>query len=236
MPGTRAKAGAWSAWAVHAYTATGVVWAFLAAQSVYRGDLRLAFLWLFVAVFVDSTDGWFARRARVQERLPGFSGPKLDDIVDYLTFVFVPALIVARVPLVPANWVLPVAAAMLLSSAFGFVSADAKSGDHFFTGFPSYWNIVVLYLVALQVSPVFNAAILLVLAGLVFVRIGYVYPTRTATWQVLTITLGGIWSLLMLLLILQLPSAPRWIAWASLFFPAYYLLLSIWLQLQRRRV
>jgi phosphatidylcholine synthase len=224
---------AWTAWAVHAYTATGAVLAFLAAQSVVNSEWRRAFLWLFAAVLVDATDGWLARLARVQKRLPHFSGAKLDDIVDYLTFVFVPALIVWRADLVPAAWSLPIAAAMLLSSAYGFVSPDAKTQDQFFTGFPSYWNIVALYLFVFRLAAVYNVAILLVLAGLVFVRIGYIYPTRTTTLRNVTLVLCGVWGVMMLALILNLPDAPASLAWLSLFFPVYYVALSI--VLHRRR-
>ena len=223
------------AWLVHAYTGTGAILAFFAAQAAMTGHLRAAFLWLFVAVLVDSSDGLLARAARVQERLPNFSGQKLDDIIDYLTFVFVPALIVWHAGLVTQPWLMPVIAAMLLSSLFGFVSEDAKTDDHFFTGFPSYWNIVVLYLVVLALSPIVNAVILLLLSGLVFVRIGYVYPTRTATLRTLTISLGLIWSVTMLVLVLQLPTPQRWLAWLSLFFPAYYTALSFVLHSQRVR-
>ena len=221
------------AWAVHAYTAMGAVWAFLAAQSVVDGNWRLAFLWLFVAVLVDSTDGWFARFARVHERLPQFLGSKLDDIVDYLTFVFVPALIVWRADLVPVGWSLPVAAVMLLSSAYGFASADAKAPDQFFTGFPSYWNIAVLYLFVFGLPPIYNATILLMLAALVFVRIGYIYPTRTTAWRTVTLTLCSLWGVLMLVLILRLPTPSRTLACLSLFFPSYYVLLSVALHRQR---
>src|SRR5947209_1140909 len=133
----------WSAWAVHFYTATGAVMAFLATREVFAGDLRMAFVWLFTALVVDSSDGTLARLAHVHERLPHFSGEKVDDLVDYLTFVFVPALIVWRADLVPAGWGLAVVAAMLLSSAYGFASADAETADCFFTGFPSFWNVVV---------------------------------------------------------------------------------------------
>ncbi len=223
----------WPAWAVHAYTAIGAVSAFVAAQAVVDEKWRLAFLWLFVAVLVDSTDGWLARLARVQERLPHFSGARLDDIVDYLTFVFVPALIVWRADLVPAGWSLPVAAAMLLSSAYGFVSADAKTPDQFFTGFPSYWNIVVLYLFVFELPPLYNAIVLFVLAALVFVRIGYVYPSRTLAWRTVTLTLCTLWGVVMLVLILRLPNPPRSLAWLSLFFPIYYVALSFVLHRQR---
>ncbi len=223
---------AWPAWVVHAYTATGAVWAFLAAQSVVDKNWRLAFLWLFVAVLVDSTDGWFARRARVQERLPQFSGSKLDDIVDYLTYVFVPALIVWRADLVPVGWSLTVAAAMLLSSAYGFVSADAKTPDQF-TGFPSYWNIVVFYLFVFELAPLYNATVLLVLAALVFVRIGYVYPSRTMAWRTVTVTLCAMWGVMLLVLILRLPNPPRSLALVSLLFPIYYVTLSVVLHRKR---
>ena len=217
------------------YTATGAVCAFLAAQSVVDGSWRRAFLWLFVAVVVDSTDGWFARLARVQDRLPQFSGSKLDDIVDYLTFVFVPALIVWRADLVPAGWSLPVAAAMLLSSAYGFASDDAKTPDQFFTGFPSYWNVVVLYLFVFELPPLYNAIVLFVLAALVFVRVGYVYPSRTIAWRTATLTLCTLWGVVMLVLILRLPNPPRSLAWLSLLFPIYYVALSVALHRQRSR-
>ena len=221
------------AWLVHAYTAAGAVCAFLAAQAVVVDNLRLAFLWLFAAVLIDSSDGWFARLAQVQKRLPQFSGAKLDDIVDYLTYVFVPALIVWRADLVPPAWSLAVAAAMLLSSAYGFVSADAKTDDHFFTGFPSYWNIVVLYLVVFGLPPLANAIVLAAFAALVFVRIGYVYPTRTTAWRSVTLIMCGLWGALMLVLVLRLPNPPRAAAWLSLSFPVYYAVLSVALHLQR---
>jgi phosphatidylcholine synthase len=232
---TPSLAVTWPAWLVHAYTAGGAVLAFLAMQAASTRDFRAAFLWLFVAVLVDATDGVLARSARVHDRLPNFSGQKLDDIVDYLTFVFVPAVILWQADAVTGAWTLPVVAAMLLSSLYGFVSEDAKTDDHFFTGFPSYWNIVALYLVALRLSPVLNAVILLILSALVFVRIGYVYPTRTTTARTLTLVLGSLWSVMMLVLTLQLPTPQRSVAWLSLFFPVYYTILSVVLNARRSR-
>lgn len=225
----------WPAWLVHAYTAAGAVLAFLAIQAATTRNFRAAFLWLFAAVLVDSTDGLLARLVRVHQRLPNFSGQKLDDVVDYLTFVFVPAVIVWRAGLVTGAWTIPVVAAILLSSLFGFVSEDAKTEDHFFTGFPSYWNIVALYLVALGLSPVVNAVILVILSALVFVRIGYIYPTRMITARTLTLTLGSLWGVMILLLILQMPTPQRSLAWLSLFFPVYYTALSLVLHARRSR-
>ncbi len=201
--------------------------AFLATRDVIEHQYREAFFWLSLQVFVDSTDGVLARRARVSEVLPWFNGAKLDDIVDYLTYVFVPALIVWRALLVPDAWTLPVALAMLLASAFGFSRGDAKTSDHFFTGFPSYWNIVVFYLFVAGLSPLVNAVILLLLAALVFVPIRYVYPSRTRVLQPITLALGVIWAVLMLVMLWQFPAVSRLVFWASLVFPAYYVILSL---------
>lgn len=221
------------AWLAHAYTASGVVLAFLATRHVIDHQYREAFFWLYVQVFVDSTDGVWARRARVSTLLPWFNGAKLDDIADYLAYVFVPALIVWRALLVPDAWTLPVAFAMLLSSAFGFNREDAKTPDHFFTGFPSYWNIVVFYLSVAGLSPFVNGAILLLLAALVFVPVRYVYPSRTPILQPVTLTLGVLWAVLMVVMLWQFPAVSPLVFWASLVFPAYYVVVSVLLHVRR---
>ena len=179
------------AWLVHAYTATGAVLAFVGAWAVVHGNDRLALGSMFVATIVDATDGVLARRARVKDVLPDVDGARIDDIVDYITFVFLPMLLLEASGGLYQSVALPVIAVVLLSSMYGFVAPDAKSSDHFFTGFPSYWNIVVLYLMLFRVPPVYNAIVLLVLSALVFVRIGYVYPSRTPTLRALTLVLGS---------------------------------------------
>jgi phosphatidylcholine synthase len=224
-----------TAWLVHIYTATGALAAFLGVRAVIQGDVREAFLWMFAATVVDSTDGWFARVARVAERTPGFSGSRLDDIVDYLTFVFLPVLLMVETERLPDGAALPVAAIVLLASAYGFARDDAKTDDHFFTGFPSYWNIVALYLVALGTAPLLNALVLVTLAALVFVRTGYIYPSRTPTLRTLTVALGLAWGVMLLVVTLRLPEPPRWLVNASLFFPIYYTVLSLYLHSRRRR-
>lgn len=222
------------AWVVHLYTAGGAVLAFLAARDIFQYRFREAFFWLALAVFVDSTDGLLARLAQVRTRIPWFSGSRLDDIVDYLTYVFVPALFVWRALLVPSTWATGVCAAMLLSSAYGFSRDDAKTDDHFFTGFPSYWNIVVFYLLISGMSPELNGVILVVLAALVFVPIRYVYPSRTPVQRSLTVGLGAIWAVLMFVMLWQMPGVSSAVYWLSLIFPAYYVLLS--LALHRKRM
>src|SRR5688500_12931847 len=197
-----------AAWSVHLYTATGAVTAFAAVLATIHGEYRTAFLWLVAATCVDATDGVLARMARVKERLPQFDGARLDDIVDYLTYVFVPVLMVYHAGLLPGGWGVVVAGMVLLSSAYGFASLDAKSDDYFFTGFPSYWNIVALYLYVMRLAPAVNAAILLTFTVLVFVRIGYVYPSRTPVLRSLTLTLATVWTVVLVAVILAMPRVP----------------------------
>ena len=225
----------WAAWLVHIYTASGALCAFFGTLAVFSSRYRDAFLLMALATFLDATDGVLARAAAVKEVLPRFDGARLDDIVYYLTFVFLPALLLYQSGALPQQWGGLVVACILLSSAYGFASSDAKTDDHFFTGFPSYWNIVALYLYAARVPPAINAVILVVLSALVFVRIGYVYPSRTPTLRTLTLALGSIWALLIVAVIFTLPDVPPVLLVASLFFPAYYIVLSFALQMRRAR-
>jgi phosphatidylcholine synthase len=217
-------------------TAAGALLAFLMITATGAGDYRRALLWMALATAIDSADGVLARAARVKERLPNFDGARLDDIVDYLTFVFAPAYLVYHARLAPDGLVLVVVAAMLLSSAYGFSNEAAKTSDHFFTGFPSYWNIVVFYLLVLAAPPGFNAAVLIGLAVLVFVPIAYVYPSRTPTLRAPTIALGVTWAVLVLVMIWQFPDVWRPVLYLSLVFPAYYLILSLTLDARRRNL
>ena len=220
-------------WIAHIYTASGAVIALLATGMTFAHNFRAVFIYMVAATFVDSTDGLLARALKVKERLPNFDGAKLDDIIDYLMYAFIPALVVWQAGLVSAPF--PVCAAIVLSSAYGFAQADAKiaSTDYFFTGFPSYWNIVVGYLYVLQLSQRTNAIILVTLAVLVFVPIRYIYPSRTKTLKWPTLVLGSLWALLFTWIIWRLPAVDGPWAMISLIFPAYYFALSLWLQFRR---
>jgi phosphatidylcholine synthase len=221
------------AWLAHLYTATGLVFGFLALLAVVAENFRAAFLWLLAAGVVDASDGWLARALRVEERLPSFSGARLDDIVDYVTYVFVPAYLLYRAGAIAPAAALPVISAILLSSAYGFASSEAKTADHFFTGFPSYWNIVALYLFLAMMPGWLNAVILLTLCGLVFVRTAYVYPSRMSTLRTVTVVGGSIWGALLLWMIWRLPDRSPRVLFLSLAFPLYYAAIS--LVLHRRR-
>ena len=211
---------------VHIYTASGAVLAFIGVRAVLDHDNRLAFLTMLAATAIDSSDGLFARLARVKAVLPAIDGARIDDIVDYITFVFLPMLLIERSGALPAGFALPVVAIVLVSSAVGFTLSDAKTSDHFFTGFPSYWNVVVLYLYVFKAPAAVNAAVLVALSVLIFVRTRYVYPSRTPQLRRLTVALGILWAAAIAVVIWQLPAPPRWLAILSLIFPVYYTVLS----------
>lgn len=221
------------AWAVHAYTALGLVTGGLAVLGVLRGDLRSAFLWLAVSTVIDATDGPLARRFRVSEILPFFRGGKLDDLVDYFNYVAVPALILLNAPLLPSG---ARAAALipLVSSAYGFSRSDAKTPDGFFTGFPSYWNIVVFYFVYLDTAPAAALAILSVFGLMVFVPLRYIDPFKTRPLRVVTVPLTMLWGLSMFYAIVAMPGRPPALIRLFLYYPYYYFTVSFLLNVRGR--
>ena len=216
------------AWLVHLYTALGAAVAVFTLALAAGGRYREALALMGLALILDATDGTFARLARVKEQIPGIDGARLDDIVDYLNYVFVPCFLLLWAGLLPAGHGWWIVCLPLLASAYGFSQADAKTPDHFFLGFPSYWNVVAFYCFVLGLSPWFNAFLVIVLSVMVFVPIRYLYPSRNALLQGLTITLGVVWGVLCFVVVFYLPDPPYGVALASLFFPAYYAAVSFW--------
>jgi len=145
--------------------------------------------------------------------------------------------------MLPGGWIgIAVAAAVVLSSAYGFCQANAKTSDHYFLGFPSYWNLVAFYMYCFGMRPALNALILLGFAALVFVPVKYIYPSRTEMLRRLTVTLGVIWAVLVIDLLITLPDPNQFVVWLSFTFVGYYLIMSIVLNawtawaLHRRRM
>jgi phosphatidylcholine synthase len=215
------------AWGVHVYTMLGLPLAFVQAVALSQGRAGAAifFLSMWLACVVDATDGTLARRIRVREVLPDFDGRKLDDIVDYLNFVFLPVLALPALGILDGKlaWlaVLP-----LFASAYGFCQERAKTEESF-VGFPSYWNVLVLYLYVLQTRSGVSAAWVTILSILVFVPIHYIYPTKAKLMRRTTLAFGSVWALMLIPVCLN-PDA-SWapaVAWASTPFPVYYMILS----------
>jgi phosphatidylcholine synthase len=224
------------AWLVHLYTATGTALAMLTVMAVWEGDTVRA-LWLgLAAMVVDGTDGMLARGMQVKRRIPWFDGALLDNIVDYLTYVFTPMVLLWSTGYLGDGVVATVLAVIpLLASAYQFCRVDAKTEDHLFLGFPSYWNIVAFYVIVLDLDRLSVALLLLVCAALVFIPVGYVYPSRTGPLRRLTLALTTVWLVSYAVLLAEVPDPSTiWLA-ISLAYVVYYVALSLHLTARRAR-
>jgi phosphatidylcholine synthase len=224
------------AYGVHALTATGAVWGFLSLLAVLERNWQALFVFQVIAMVVDGVDGRLARKVDTRKYAPRVDGALMDNIIDYLTYVIVPALFFYFADVLPDRWGLPVACAILLASAYQFSQTDAKTPDNFFTGFPSYWNFVMFYLLVLGLNAWVNLAVIAVLVILVFVPLRYVYPSRTSRFH-------GLTNFLLLLMLLAgiyafyaYPSQPpSWVILVALAVPIYYVILSLWMQRKEKR-
>jgi phosphatidylcholine synthase len=197
------------AWSVHAFTTFGIVAGFLALVAVLKGDAFTAFVWLGVALFVDGVDGSLARKARVAEYTPNFDGASLDLVIDYFTYVAVPALMIYWFKMVPVDfyftgstWSLICAVTIMAVSCYTFANVGMKSSDYYFVGFPALWNVVVLYFYLFDTGPITNLITVFMLAVLTFVPVKFVHPLRVTLWRKITIPMTILWAAMTLSLIL----------------------------------
>jgi phosphatidylcholine synthase len=231
------------AWCVHLYTALGLAAAAAIAVLLVRGgpdSFRWSFVLMLAATLVDATDGTMARRVGVKKVLPNFDGRKLDDLTDFLTYTFLPLLLIWRAEVLPAGfqfWLL----LPLLASAYGFCQIEAKTDDGYFLGFPSLWNVVAFYLYVLHLPSWGALGVLLVLSLLTFVPSRYLYPTQPGPLNALSNVLGAVWACMLAWILLQLPTGPAakvddatWdLTLVSLFYPAFYMIASWAITLKR---
>jgi phosphatidylcholine synthase len=234
------------AYAVHLLTASGVVAAFLAVAELFdhAPDERVVFAWLIVAVVIDAVDGPLARAWHVKRFAPDIDGRTIDDIVDYLTFTFVPLLLVWRMGWVPsapglpsAVWIVPA----LLASLLGFANVGAKDeAAGYFRGFPSYWNVAAFYAGLVfhglgATGQWLNGVALLVLAALTVSPVRFLYPNLAPRPWKLPVMLGAAaWLAVMVGMLLVYRQVPGWLVGVSLIYPAFYAALSILLDPQRQ--
>jgi phosphatidylcholine synthase len=207
---------------VHLLTASGAVLALLALRAAHDGDWRMMFVWLGVALVVDAADGPLARKLDVKTVLPRFSGERLDLIVDYLTYVVVPAYALSEASLLPEAARLPAAAAILLSSLFHVSDMHSKTEEGYFVGFPAIWNIVLLYLFALGLPPYAALAVVALFVLATFVPILAVHPFRVARLRVLTCLVTLLWGVAAAAAIANPFPSPLWVQ-ALLVATAFYL-------------
>jgi len=228
---------------VHLYTASGAVLTLLILSAAFRGESIEALWLMLITLLIDSTDGLLARRLRVSEALPFFDGALLDNIVDYMTYVLAPVVLLWSGGYLPDGyWGVMVAALPLLASSYQFCRVDAKTDDHYFLGFPSYFNVVAFYVIVFHLSQGSVATVLIVCSLLVFVPIRYVYPTRTVAFRKLSLTLTTLWLASYAAILLDAPnpgpSDPALLGF-SLAYLAYYFGLSFYLSaklLEARRM
>lgn len=223
------------AWCVHLYTALGLILAACIAVLIVRATheaFTLALFLMIVATVIDSTDGWLARRVKVKEVLPQFDGRRLDDLIDFQTYTSLPLLLLWRAGILPQeySWIflLP-----LLASAYGFSQTNAKTEDGFFLGFPSYWNIIAIYLYFLRVPVWTNILVLVGFSILTFIPSVYLYPSQRAPFSKITNVLASVWAAFIVYIILSQPANTKTLVWLSLIFPAYYILVSWYVTIKR---
>ena len=229
-----------AAYGVHVLTASGIAFAFLAAAETTRPDCdpRLVFLWLIAAVIVDAVDGPLARRAQVKTHAPDIDGRTIDDIVDYITFTFLPLLLVWRMGWVPEpKWLFVVPP--MMASLLGFANVGAKEEDAgFFRGFPSYWNIAAFYCGLLAANGFLRTSglLLLALAVLTVAPVRFVYPNLAPrAWKTPLLVGAYAWMAVVLWMLWEFPENPAWLAGVSLIYPAVYAAASVWLDVRDRR-
>lgn len=183
------------AYLVHLLTATGAVFAMLALLEAVKGNWAMMFVWLMVAFAVDGIDGPLARKTHVTVNAPRLDGTVLDTIIDYLTYVIIPAFALFQSGLLPGwtGWVAIIAITFL--SAIYFADTRMKTSDYSFSGFPACWNMVVLVLFAIKPDFWLSLAIVLILAVTMLMPIKFVHPFRTERWRAITLPMAFAWTL-----------------------------------------
>jgi len=223
------------AWIVHLLTGSGAFIGLWSLVKIHEQHYTQA-LWLMaITVIIDAIDGTFARLVHVKSVLPKIDGALLDNIVDYLNYVITPCFFLLVKPdMLPPDIALWLVFAITTTSAYQFCQADAKTPDHFFKGFPCYWNITVFYMFIFNTSMITNAWILACFCVLIFVPIKYVYPSRldylTESQYLKRImhTCSALYGISSTLILWQYPIMdPLWL-WLSFGYVIMYLFLSFY--------
>jgi phosphatidylcholine synthase len=182
------------AFCVHLLTASGAVFGLFALLAAAEARWEACFAWLGVALFVDGLDGPLARRFEVKSALPRCSGETLDHVIDYFTYVAVPAFIVARSGLMPEGLAYPAAALIMLTSLYHFADSESKADDGHFVGFPAIWNLVAFYLFAIPLPRAAAFAIIALCAALTFAPFKWLHPVRVRRLRFITFPLMAAWA------------------------------------------
>ncbi|WP_261971060.1 CDP-alcohol phosphatidyltransferase family protein [Prosthecodimorpha staleyi] len=202
--------------AIHAFTASGIVLAMLAAVSAYKLDWQAFFAWLGIALFVDGVDGPIARRFHVERNLPTISGAALDFVVDYVTYVFLPAFALATGGFTSAPIALALAGVIVFTSALYFADTRMKMKNNAFRGFPAVWNGVVFLFFVFRPPTEVIVGVTLLLAVLTFLPVAFVHPVRVERWRPLTLAVTVVWFVLAGITLAESLAPPAVVAWSLL--------------------
>jgi phosphatidylcholine synthase len=227
LPETAFSSRTLAAFAVHIFTASGAACALLALKAAAGSDWTQMFAWLGVALIVDGVDGTFARRLRVAEVLPRWSGDVLDFVVDYITYVFVPAYAVAVGSVLPASVALPLGLIIAVTGAIYFADRRMKTSDSYFRGFPALWNIVAFYLFALKPAPWLAALAILVLAAASFAPIYFIHPVRVPRWRIVNLVALVLWAALAIVTLLRGLDPPSVVAAGLAVIAIYFVIVGL---------
>jgi phosphatidylcholine synthase len=215
------------AFSVHVLTACGVGVALLALLAAVRGEWALMFMWLGAALVIDGVDGPLARALKVAQRQPRWSGDVLDLVVDFTTYVFVPAYVTASAGLISAPWGIAAGFAVVVSGALYFADRDMKTEDNYFRGFPAVWNVIAFYLLLLRPEPWLSAAVIALFVVLTFMPIRFVHPLRVRRLRPVTIALLALWAALAGLAVYEGLAPGGWVVAGLCAIAGYFLLVGL---------
>jgi phosphatidylcholine synthase len=210
------------AYAIHVLTASGAALALLALIFATGGHWEAMFFSLGLALLVDGVDGPLAREFRVAALLPRWSGETLDLIVDFVTYVFVPAYAIAASGLLPEALAIPAGVIVVLTGALYFADREMKTDDNYFRGFPALWNVAAFYLYVLEPPAWLAALMVFTLAVLTFLPIKFIHPLRVPRLRALNIVLLVAWALLALVTVIERLEPGAYITWPLAAIAVYF--------------
>jgi phosphatidylcholine synthase len=213
--------------AVHVFTACGAACALLALMAAVRAGWPEMFAWLGAALVIDGLDGIFARRLEVARFLPRWSGDVLDFVVDFTTYVFVPAYAIVAGGLLPQSAAIALGLIITVTGALYFADRRMKTPDGYFRGFPALWNVAAFYLFVLKPAPWLGAAAILVLAAATFVPLHFVHPVRVPRWRVFNLAALVAWAALAAFALLQNLDPPVWVAAVLVAIAIYFVIVGL---------
>jgi phosphatidylcholine synthase len=211
------------AFAVHILTAAGAALALVGLLAAVQGAWEVMFLCLGIGLVVDGVDGTIARALKVAELLPRWSGDVLDLVVDFVTYVFVPAYAIAAGGLLPPGLGAPAGVVIVMTGAIYFADRRMKTADNYFRGFPTLWNVVAFYLFVLKPAPWLAAALVLLLAVLTFVPFRFLHPFRVVRLRMVSMAAVVLWAILAADALLASLAPGPWVAGGLVVLALYFL-------------